>query len=70
MPAKSSLAQIISQDGQPVTLYNREVNPAQTRYTTMESELLSIDETLEEHSLTHSDLDHNKLSYRCVRHST
>jgi len=68
--SKVQLGADISQDGKPVTLYNRKVNPAQTRYTNMESELLSIDETLEEHSLTHSDYDHNKLSYRCIQHST
>jgi RNase H-like domain found in reverse transcriptase len=36
----------ISQEGKPVAFYSRKLNPAQTRYTTTERELLSIAETL------------------------
>ena len=38
----------ISQEGRPVAFYSRKLNPAQTRYTTTERELLSIVETLKE----------------------
>ena len=38
----------ISQDGRPVAFYTKKLNPAQTRYTTTERELLAIVETLKE----------------------
>jgi hypothetical protein len=43
------LGSVISQDGKPIAFYSRKLNPAQTRYTTTERELLSIVETLKEY---------------------
>ena len=43
------LGAVISQGGKPVAFYSRKLNPAQTRYTTTERELLSIVETLKEY---------------------
>ena len=42
------LGAAISQNGKPIAFYSRKLNPAQTRYTTTERELLSIVETLKE----------------------
>lgn len=42
------LGGVISQKGKPIAFYSRKLNPAQTRYTTTERELLSIVETLKE----------------------
>ena len=42
------LGAVISQKGQPIAFYSRKLNPAQTRYTTTERELLAIVETLKE----------------------
>src|SRR5210317_433927 len=42
------LGACISQEGKPIAFYSRKLNPAQTRYTTTERELLSIVETLKE----------------------
>ena len=43
------LGAVISQNGKPIAFYSRKLNPAQTRYTTTERELLSIVETLKEY---------------------
>ena len=43
------LGAVISQEGKPIGFYSRKLNPAQTRHTTTERELLSIVETLKEH---------------------
>jgi hypothetical protein len=42
------LGAVISQNGKPIAFYSRKLQPAQTRYTTTERELLSIVETLKE----------------------
>ena len=42
------LGAVISQDQRPIAFYSRKLNPAQTRYTTTERELLAIVETLKE----------------------
>jgi hypothetical protein len=46
--SKVQLRTCISQGGKPLGFYSRKLNPAQTRYTTTERELLSIVETLKE----------------------
>jgi hypothetical protein len=46
--SKLQLGACISQNGKPVVFYSRKLQPAQTRYTTTEQELLSIVETLKE----------------------
>ena len=46
--SKIQLGACISQEGKPIAFYSRKLNPAQTRYTTTERELLSIVETLKE----------------------
>jgi len=46
--SKVQLGACISQEGKPVAFYSRKLNPAQTRYTTTERELLSIVETFKE----------------------
>ena len=46
--SKTQLGSVISQEGKPIAFYSRKLNPAQTRYTTTERELLSIVETLKE----------------------
>jgi RNase H-like domain found in reverse transcriptase/Integrase zinc binding domain len=43
------LGAVISQEGKPIAFYSRKLNPAQTRYTTTERELLSIVKTLKEY---------------------
>ena len=40
------LGAVISQNNKPIAFYSRKINPAQTRYTTTEKELLAIVETL------------------------
>ena len=42
------LGAVISQNQKPIAFYSRKLNPAQTRYTTTEKELLAIVETLKE----------------------
>jgi hypothetical protein len=44
--ASHAVRAVISQDDKPIAFYSRKLNPAQTRYTTTERELLSIVETL------------------------
>jgi len=44
----TQLGAVISQNDRPIAFYSRKLNPAQTRYTTTERELLSIVETLKE----------------------
>ena len=46
--SKFQLGACISQNGKPVAFYSRKLQPAQTRYTVTELELLSIVETLKE----------------------
>jgi len=43
------LGAVVSQGGKPIAFYSRKLNPAQTRYTATERELLSIVETLKEY---------------------
>jgi len=43
------LGAVVSQEGKPIAFCSRKLNPAQTRCTTMERELLSTAETLKEH---------------------
>ena len=44
----TQLGSVVSQDNKPIAFYSRKLNPAQTRYTTTERELLGIVETLKE----------------------
>ena len=46
--SKTQLGAVISQNNKPIAYYSRKLNPAQTRYTTTERELLAIVETLKE----------------------
>jgi len=43
------LGAAVSQEGKPIAFYSRKLNPAQTRYTTTERELLRTVETLKEY---------------------
>jgi len=68
--SKLQLGACISQDNKPIAFYSRKLNPAQTRYTTTERELLSIVETLKEFRsilfgqqiIVHTD--HENLTYK------
>ena len=68
--SKTQLGACISQDGKPIAFYSRKLNPAQTRYTTTERELLSIVETFKEFRnillgqqlIVHTD--HENLTYK------
>ena len=44
----TQLGAVLSQNKRPIAFYSRKLNPAQTRYTTTERELLAIVETLKE----------------------
>jgi len=44
----TQLESVISQDDKPIAFYSRKLSPMQARYTTSESELLAIVETLKE----------------------
>jgi hypothetical protein len=46
--SNKQLGAVIMQEGKPLDFYSRKLNPAQTRYTTGEQELLSIVESLKE----------------------
>ena len=46
--SKIQLGAVISQQGHPIAFYSRKLSSAQTRYTTIEQELLAIVETLKE----------------------
>ena len=45
---KLQLGSVINQHDKPIAFYSRKLNPAQVNYTTTESELVSIVETLKE----------------------
>jgi len=66
----TQLGAVISQKGRPIAFYSRKLNPAQTRYTTTERELLAIVETLKEFKnilLGHQlrvYTDHKNLTYK------
>jgi transposase InsO family protein len=68
--SKTQLGAVISQNDRPIAFYSRKLNPAQTRYTTTERELLSIVETLKEFRnillgqqlIVHTD--HENLTYK------
>ena len=66
----TQLGAVISQEGKPVAFYSRKLNPAQTRYTTTERELLSTVETLKEYKNTLMGqkikifTDHKNLTYK------
>jgi hypothetical protein len=46
--SNTQLGAVIVQEGKPLAFYSRKLKSAQTRYTTVEQELLSIEETLKE----------------------
>ena len=46
--SNTQLGAVISQNGKPIAFYSRKLNPAQTRYSVTEKELLSIVEVLKE----------------------
>ena len=60
----------ISQNGKPIAFYSQKLNPAQTRYTTTERELLSMGEVLKEFrnillgQQIHVHTDHKNLMYK------
>jgi RNase H-like domain found in reverse transcriptase/Integrase zinc binding domain len=68
--SKTQLGAVISQNNRPIAFYSKKLNPAQTRYTTTERELLSIVETLKEFRsilLGHQIIihtDHKNLTYK------
>src|SRR5687767_12904298 len=64
------LGTCISQNGRPIAVYSRKLNPAQTRYTTTERELLSVVEVLKEFTSIllgqkiHVHTGHENLTYK------
>ena len=68
--SKVQLGAVIVQDGRPIAFFSRKLNPAQTRYTVTERELLSIVEVLKEFRnillgqqiIVHTD--HENLTYK------
>ena len=66
----TQLGAVIFQDNKSIAFYSRKLNPAQTRYTTTERELLSIVETLKEYKniLMGQQIivytDHKNLTYK------
>ncbi len=66
----TQLGAVVTQRERPIAFYSRKLNPAQTRYTTTERELLSIVETLKEFRsillgqqlIVHTD--HENLTYK------
>jgi RNase H-like domain found in reverse transcriptase/Reverse transcriptase (RNA-dependent DNA polymerase)/Integrase zinc binding domain/Retroviral aspartyl protease len=66
----TQLGAVICQQNKPIAFYSRKLNPAQTRYTTTERELLAIVETLKEFRnilLGHQVrvyTDHKNLTYK------
>ena len=68
--SKLKLGAVVSQKGEPIAFYSRNMNSAQQNYTTTEKELLSIVETLKEfcnillgHHIT-VYTDHKNLTYK------
>lgn len=66
----TQIGSVISQENRPIAFYSRKLNPAQSRYTTTERELLAIVETLKEfrNILLGQQLnvytDHKNLTYK------
>ena len=68
--SKTQLGAVLSQNNKPIAFYSRKLNPAQTRYTTTERELLAIVETLKEFrnillgQTSRVYTDHQNLTYK------
>jgi RNase H-like domain found in reverse transcriptase len=46
--SKLQLGSVVAQNGKPIVIFSRKLNPAQMRYTMTEKEFLAIVETLKE----------------------